>query len=307
VVPPDNDHYLIANPPARRQFYTGRARGLKSVIVLHTAENALDVVGEDAGAENVAEFVRARTDQGGSYHAVVDSDSVVWLVPPTYTAFGARGYNADVLHVSFACRGTDWDIMPADRRAGFLEQGAWVAARYAVWLNGVVRDFPAPRILTKPEVDAGRSGFSFHRFLDPARRSDPGVSFPVEEFLEGYAAVLAGGQAPVASGDAGGRWVREFQRIVGVEVDGDFGPLTSAAADRVGLLSHRWRFTSVVAEQLVWSGELTELAQDRLNERFGAGLLVDGLFGDSTFEAVVEHVTPGGILGADEWRVLVGG
>ena len=69
----------VAVPQPRRARPSG-------VTVLHTAENVIDLVGPDTGAEAVAAFIRTRTTPG-SYHDLVDRDSALQLVP-----YGAEAY-----------------------------------------------------------------------------------------------------------------------------------------------------------------------------------------------------------------------
>lgn len=179
--------YLVKNPPARTQFRHPRRAKPSGLIVVHTAENAMDTVGEDTGAENVAAFIARRTDAPGSYHILADSDSRLRLVPFTAEAYGdGTGSNPYAMHLSAACRTTDWKKMSAARRAGFVNQMARGAATYAKWLKknyGI--DIPSRRV-TRSESSAGKAGFITHGERDPGRRTDPGADFPWDEFFEAF-------------------------------------------------------------------------------------------------------------------------
>jgi hypothetical protein len=186
--------YLTVNPPARQQFYVTRRARPTGLVVLHTSESVMDTVGPDTGAENVARFIRDRTSPG-SYHDLVDSDSVVHLVPYESAAFhDGTGSNNWSLSVSFACRASDWPRMSATRRHDFLHRGAEAFARQQVWLRA--HDYPTTplRLVSKAESDAGKPGLIYHGHRDPSRRTDPGITtFPIHEFIAECRAALAGG------------------------------------------------------------------------------------------------------------------
>lgn len=178
--------YLDDHPPARRQFRQRYAQP-SGLIVVHTAESALDEIGEDTGAEGVAAFIARRTDPG-SYHRIVDSDSIVALVRFDQAAYGdGTGSNEFAIHLSFACRAADWPHMDADRRDAFLANGARAAREAADWLQRVHGiTVPAHRV-TRAQSDQRAAGFISHAERDPARRTDPGPAFPWDRFLTLYA------------------------------------------------------------------------------------------------------------------------
>ncbi|MCZ2837131.1 hypothetical protein [Modestobacter sp. VKM Ac-2985] len=188
--------YLIANPPKVRQFYATRNKPLTGCTVLHTSESIMDSVGPDTGAENVAEFIRTRST-AGSYHDLVDSDSVVNLVPYESGAFhDGTGSNNWALSISFACATSDWRRMTPEKRAAFLRNGACAFAAQQAWRRAHGYPTTELRHITKAQSDAGMSGFCFHGDRDPDRRSDPGVAapnlFPFDEFITHCRAALAG-------------------------------------------------------------------------------------------------------------------
>lgn len=263
-----NDYFLVRNDPVRPQYYPTRHNVVRPSIVLHTAENMTDLVGEDTGAEAVASFIQYRKDNAGSYHAVVDRDSVVWLVPPQYTAFGARGYNSRHLHLAFALRAGQWNDLTIKDRADYIRNGAIAAAGMATWLEENNQAAPRDRRLTKEQVDDGEPGFVAHAELDPGRRTDPGSGFPWHQFFSFYDAAITIGDRPsirvdlsysypgwrLLEGQADSKAVANLQRLLnhhygsGLIVDGDFGPLTvegvrnaAFAASRNGIVDeHVW-------------------------------------------------------------------
>lgn len=178
--------YLEDNPPRTRQYHQPRRAKPTGLIVVHTAESALDMIGADTGAEDVARFIQLRTDFG-SYHTIVDSDSRVRLVPFDAEAYGDRtGSNSFAIHISFACKAAGWADMSPVRVGAFIRQGAVAAAEAAKWLKNVHGvTVPSLRI-TKAQSDAGVPGFISHALRDPARRSDPGADFPWVAFLHEF-------------------------------------------------------------------------------------------------------------------------
>ena len=178
--------YLDDHPPARAQFRQRYATPT-GLIVVHTAESALDAIGEDTGAEGVAAFIARRSDPG-SYHRLVDSDSIVPLVRFEMAAYGdGTGSNEFAIHLSFACRAADWPGMDPARREAYLVNGARAAREADAWLERVHGISVPARRVTRPQSDQGAAGFISHGERDPGRRTDPGPGFPWDRFLTLYA------------------------------------------------------------------------------------------------------------------------
>jgi hypothetical protein len=196
--------YLITNPPRIRQFRRPRRAKPSGVVVVHTAENTPDRLGLDEGAEAVARFIRNRTTFG-SYHDLVDSDSIINLVPYDAEAYhDGTGSNPHSYGVSAATTAASWDRAPDEWRADTVRNMATAAARYARWVrsaHGV--DIP-PRRITRAQSERRVPGFLGHGERDPGRRSDPGSTFPWELFLRLYRAELVGkGSTPLWDDIAG--------------------------------------------------------------------------------------------------------
>lgn len=188
--------YLTVNPPVRDQWYSRRNRPLTGCTVLHTSEGVLDTIGPDTGAEGLASFIRNRTTPG-SYHDIADSDSWIHLVEYAHGAYhDGTGSNNWALSLSFACRTTDWARMPAGQRAGFLRQGARAFLAQQAYRKSIGAPLTELRLITKAQSDAGVSGFTYHGYRDPGRRTDPGVAapnlFPIAEFITAIRAELGG-------------------------------------------------------------------------------------------------------------------
>jgi hypothetical protein len=184
--------YLEDHPPKSSQFHPTRANRVTGCIVVHDAENPIDLAGEDTGAEGVARFMSERSDPG-AYHSIVDSDSIVRVGRYEWTMFHCIGANSYTLGLSFACRTADFQSMPPERLAGFITNGAIEAASMANWVK-LTTGIRVPSIrITKAEADAGRAGYVPHALMDPTRRSDPGQWFPWDRFLGETEARLTGG------------------------------------------------------------------------------------------------------------------
>jgi hypothetical protein len=182
--------YLIDNPPETTQFRSPRRQRPIGVIIVHTAENPADLVGQDSGAEGVARFIANRSDYG-SYHDLVDSDSRIQLVRYSDEAFhcATHQFNRRTTGLSVALRTEDWDDVPEPRLTGYIENAARAAADQAAYhlsAGGVV--VPARRI-TIAQALAGDPGFLTHADADPARRTDPGRNFPWSRFIDAYSRI----------------------------------------------------------------------------------------------------------------------
>ena len=161
-------YYLFDNPPAVPQFYNPRRGKWTGGVLVHTAENIMDNVDMDTGAENIASFIRRRTDFG-SYHILADSDSVIEMLPPTAVAYhcGAEGYNSTTVGVSYACRTVD-----LDPNSVWTKKATENICRVLVrWWQENGFDPLAAQFIPAPETKV-RLGLSTHGEAQPADRSD---------------------------------------------------------------------------------------------------------------------------------------
>ena len=186
--------YLQDNPPRIQQFRCPRRRAPSGIIGVHTAESIADETGPDTGAENVARFIRDRTNYG-SYHDLCDSDSIIQLVPYDCVAYhiGTHSLNEHTYGVSAATQAAKWDSLGDDWVEATVRNMARASARYAKWFqNRYGLTIPARRITLAQALDDVR-GFLAHGDADPDRRTDPGKLFPWSMFLSFYKAEMANG------------------------------------------------------------------------------------------------------------------
>ncbi|WP_194521983.1 N-acetylmuramoyl-L-alanine amidase [Cellulosimicrobium sp. JZ28] len=193
------EFYGLDHPNRRSPQIGNPRRGGTSpsgTIVIHTAECAADLVGPDTSAEGVANYLTNRTTPG-SYHRIVDSDSVVKYAPLGYETWHCRFTNRWSIGISFAVQAHMWAQYPPAFVTAILRQGARTTAAAIRDLKtywGI--DVPLVRI-TREQALARRPGFIGHGETDPTRRSDPGPAFPWARFLDMVRAELTG--TPTAS------------------------------------------------------------------------------------------------------------
>lgn len=183
--------YLEDNPPTGRyRQYRPRdlSKGLRPVIVVHTAEWRTDFEGPDPSAESCAAWIVRRTD-AGCYHILGDADSVIQLAPFHAAAYhDGTGSNDWSIGISLAMQAGTWTQLTEARRRQFVRTAAVMAAWAGRWYNSRGLGFPDPVRLTKAQSNARTaSGFIAHGDRDPGRRSDPGADFPWSDFLTLYA------------------------------------------------------------------------------------------------------------------------
>lgn len=211
--------------------------------MVHSAENTTDLVLPDQGAEAVARFISTRPDPG-SYHDLVDADSIVHVVDYDDEAFhDGTGGNRWSLGLSFACRAAQWPELPIVWRAEALRNAARSARMMADHVKARTGiEVPARRI-TAAQYRAGEPGFVTHADLDPTRRSDPGAAFPWGQFLTMFeqagAAVPFECTHPLGCEGEIQQVLKDLSIRLGLpqldpgRVDGDNGPKTAQAVHSV--------------------------------------------------------------------------
>lgn len=195
--------WLDDNPPRHQQFRCPRRESPSGVIGIHTAESFPDETGPDDGAENVARFIRDRTNYG-SYHDICDSDSIITLIRASCVAYhiATFGINEHSYGISAATQAHKWNNLDDDWVDGTIRNMARAAARYARWLKrNYGRDIPARWLIARQAADRV-PGFIRHSVADPERREDPGATFPANTFFAYYLEELHGTETEEPDMDA---------------------------------------------------------------------------------------------------------
>ena len=239
--------------------------GSKTVnkVVLHTSEQKPDFNPPDHGAEWLAQYA-ASTTRNASWHANCDADSTIYLLPPSYRAWHVHRYSWSSLGVEMATKAHLWDSLPDEWVDGCLTQTARLVA---LWC----REFDIPPVLiNRKQVDAGEAGITYHGWLDPARRSDPGVhgEFPKDRFFTLLRRELGPHSMPTQP-DAPQTLAGQKQQLTTVE--------------RVNL-EHRVleRLLSSANRRIPW---ISDMPTVRMVQRL-IGVRQDGIFGDNTKKAL---------------------
>lgn len=169
------NYYLLDHRnPNRDNFYSTRRNPVLAITVHITAGlEDLDLEGIDHSAENTARYA-ATTNRKVSWHSGSDSDTHLYLLPSTYTAWHNRGYNSCTYGHEISKRSPDWRGMDP----------LWVRAtlhQTALALRPIAIEYDIPlRLASLRELDTAINrggppvGFIGHHTLDPGRRSDPG-------------------------------------------------------------------------------------------------------------------------------------
>lgn len=184
--------YLLDYNPGTQQYAYPR-RGaygyLSGTCIIHTAECAMDLEGDDSSAENCAHFIANRADYG-SYHRLVDSDSIIDMLPWEYEAWQDSETNNWAVGISAALSAGRWNEVPEDRRDRFYINMAICAAEFVQYMASKGVEVPVRRI-TGAEARARVPGFCAHGDSGISR-SDPGIQFDWDKFFAYTNLALAG-------------------------------------------------------------------------------------------------------------------
>lgn len=223
-------YYLLDYNPGTQQWgYPRRGASLSGTAIVHTAECAADNLGDDTSAEGSANMIANRADWG-SYHRLVDSDSIIAMLPWEYEAWQDSETNPWAVGISAALRTSDWAIMPADRRERVYRNMAQCAAEFVVYMRDTYGITVPLRRITGAQARARVPGFCAHGDSGIAR-TDPGADFDWALFFR-YTqdALNNGGISPAGditqeedmanvSTDQLERLLRAADRITGVITD----------------------------------------------------------------------------------------
>jgi hypothetical protein len=178
------EYYLLSHAQRIPQCRKTRRNSAtpSGVIVVHTAENVADASGVDAGAEAVARYITTRGSYG-SYHDLVDSDTIVPMAPTSYETWHETRTNNHAVGISAAVRTVDWERLPDDRVERVYRNLAKAAVRRMRDIEkGWGVKVPTKHISRSDALNR-RPGFIGHGEIDTGRRSDPGADFDWSRFL----------------------------------------------------------------------------------------------------------------------------
>jgi len=175
--------YLLDNPqPITAQYgYPRRGASLSGTCIIHTAECLADLVGADTSAENTANFIRTRADYG-SYHTLVDSDSIIEMAPYEYETWQDSQTNPWAVGISAAVQADFWHTYPLAFREKVYRNMAAAAADFVRYMKTKGITVPVKRI-TGAQARARVPGFCAHGDSG-VDRHDPGSGFDWTKFLK---------------------------------------------------------------------------------------------------------------------------
>ena len=192
-------YLLDRKQPVTQQWgYPRRGASLSGTCIIHTAECAMDLDGADSSAENCASFINGRSDYG-SYHTLVDSDSIIEMIPYEYEAWQDSETNPWAVGLSCAVQAGNWHLIPADRRDRIYRNLATAAADFVTYMKTKGVTVPVRRI-TGAQARAKVPGFCAHGDSG-LYRSDPGAQFDWELFFN-YTRQALGSAAITPAGNA---------------------------------------------------------------------------------------------------------
>lgn len=184
--------YLLDYNPGTQQWGYPRRGGaqLSGTCIIHTAECAMDLDGDDQSAEICASFIANRADYG-SYHRLVDSDSIIDMVPWEYEAWQDSETNNWAVGISAAVQAGRWVEIPAARRDRIYRNMAACAADFVRHMATKGIAVPLVRI-SGAQARARVPGFCAHGDSGISR-TDPGTQFDWALFFRYTAEALGGG------------------------------------------------------------------------------------------------------------------
>lgn len=160
-----------------KNYYPGRRRPIDR-ICLHDMES----VRTKTTAENVASWFAGADAPMASTHYNIDCDSIVQSVHDEDTAFGAKGMNADAIHIELAGRASQSSVEWSD------DYSTAMLGLAAQLVYSLCEKWDVP----KKFVDAagllrGERGITTHAEVTKAFKqsthTDPGPNFPIAAFI----------------------------------------------------------------------------------------------------------------------------
>jgi hypothetical protein len=167
------EFYLIDNPPAVSQGRSPRRAKASGVIVVHTDEAPQQA----GGSLGTAAFIARRRDYG-SYHVIVDSTTVVRMLPPIEWECWGAAYPADTnthaIHVAFRGQASQWGANPAYDEAAIANAGREIAHIMRMLYGDKASQYV--KWITQADCINRVPGLVEHGTIQPGDRSDPWVN-----------------------------------------------------------------------------------------------------------------------------------
>lgn len=193
----DEGPFVLVSNPHQNYYKTRRKASTNQQYKILMAANHItagidDFNPPDTSAESTAAW-GATTPTKASWHAVLDSDSIIPCLPDEYTAWaqGVSGYefNRTGLGLEIGAKSPDWNAKPDWWVEATIRNAAiWWAPRFIKY------ELPVRYVTSRDEVAAmlrrGEPvGFTDHWILDPNNRNDPGRhggknTFPREMLMQ---------------------------------------------------------------------------------------------------------------------------
>lgn len=169
-------YYLLDHPPASPQFYPSRANPATWAVSVHTSEGSTG----PGAALALAQFITRRTDPG-SYAVVVDSETIIEMVPPDYTTYSvaASGYNSRTWSICLA--GRTAELSPNDPNTLAMIDRAGTAI-YELWTTQGVNIPAALNWIGTDALEA--AGLFCHGDVQPWDRTDAWSLHPDRSALD---------------------------------------------------------------------------------------------------------------------------
>jgi len=185
--------------PTRRAAPWGR--GPIPQIVLHTFEWPAN-----RSMLSAATYLLNRTTHG-SYHSLAGGTSrrdVLRLAPVTAETWHCVPSNNWASGVSATTYAANWNKLTATQRRNFVHSMAYASYLLSQELIAIGKaPVPAKRI-SRAQAMRGVWGFTYHRTMDPGRRTDPAHpehNFPWDMFLTEYNRLMGSSSAPTPGKD----------------------------------------------------------------------------------------------------------
>jgi hypothetical protein len=158
---------------------------LTGTAILHTSEGDWR-----RGVQALTDLVQTRASYG-CYHQACDWEDIAQYYPWEWETWQDTETNNWAVGIAAACRTSDWKVMPAEIREGFLRNMGRMAADFVRYMKSQYGITVPLKRITGEQARAGVPGFCAHGDSGIAR-TDPGADFDWAAFFK-YAQEALGG------------------------------------------------------------------------------------------------------------------